>query len=163
MTTSKVFLQQEEELGAPLLEGEEDDDSGDLFLTSNIPRMETEAPSSSHQHTSIMSSGPMAHPSVRRAIYWALGVRTVADALPELLHIVVNSGKLSIAFFLGGYFVLVALWFPFWLFSFVIGEKGIYTMMIGAVFLIGRGVIRMIAFPGSSNVSTWFAVCVYQQ
>ena len=77
----------------------------------------------------------------------------MADALPGPLQMVVNSGKMSVAVFLGGYLLLIALWFPFWLFSFVVTEWGIYLMAIGTIFLLGRGIIRMIAFPGSSNVS----------
>jgi hypothetical protein len=148
----KVFSNDEEELGAPLLAHE--DELGDLTLASNIPRMETD--SSSPQ--TIMTSGPMSNATIRRFIQWALGVRTLADVLPGPLQVVVNSGKISVAFFVGGYFVMVALWFPFWMFSFVVGETGIYCLIFAAVITVGRGIIRMIAFPGSSSVSMLLSV-----
>jgi hypothetical protein len=66
---------------------------------------------------------------------------------------IVNSGKLSVAFFLAGYLVMVALCFPFWILSLLVGEIGNYCLLVVVVFMVGRGIIRMIAFPGSSSVS----------
>jgi hypothetical protein len=148
-----VISQDESEaLGAPLLRSEEEiDEFGDLLFSSNL-RMETSAPG--HLDSTMLSSGPMANAGIRRGVFWALGVRTMADALPGPLQMVVNSGKMSAAVFLGGNAALIALWLPFWLFSFIVSEWGIYLMGVGTVFLVGRGIIRMIAFPGSSNVST---------
>ncbi len=145
-----MYPQQEnEQLGAPLLRSEEEvDEVGDLLFSSNL-RMET-----SHSDSIMLPTGPMANPAVRRGVFWALGVRTMADALPGVLQIIVNSGKMSALVFLGGYLMLISLWLPFWLFSFIITEWGIYAFVIGVVFLVGRGIIRMIAFPGSSNVSS---------
>lgn len=140
--------QESEALGAPLLRSEEEvDEFGDLHFSSNL-RMET-----SHSDPMMLSTGPMANPGIRRGVFWALGVRTMADALPGALQMVVNSGKMSAVVFLGGYLLLIALWLPFWLLSYFVTESGVYAMVIGAVFLVGRGIIRMIAFPGSSNVS----------
>jgi hypothetical protein len=151
----KVISQDESEaLGEPLLRSEEEvDEFGDLLLSSNL-RMETSASSANYSDSSMLSSGPMANAGIRRGVFWALGVRTMADALPGPLQMVVNSGKMSAAVFLGGYAVLIALWLPFWLFSFIVSEGGIYLMALGTVFMVGRGIIRMIAFPGSSNVRT---------
>lgn len=95
----------------------------------------------------------MAIPGVRRVVFWAIGIRTLADVLPAPLQLVVNSGKMSAIVFVGTYLFLIGLWLPFWLLSFVLTEWGVYLLVIGAIFLIGRGIIRMIAFPGSSNVS----------
>jgi len=144
-----VFSPQEEELGAPLLTHSEEGQLGDLLLSSNLPRMETESDSSQ----TMMPSGLMANEGIRRVVYWALGVRTMADVLPEPLQMIINSGKLLAAFFLGGYSVILALWFPFWIFTFFVGELGVYCLLLVAVFMVGRGIIRMIAFPGSSSVS----------
>ena len=151
-----MFPQQEtEQLGAPLLRSEgEVEEFADLLLTSNR-RMET-----SHSETMMnLSTGPMAIPGVRRTVFWALGIRTLADVLPAPLQMVVNSGKMSAIVFVGAYLFLIALWLPFWLLSFVVTEWGVYALVIGAVFLIGRGIIRMIAFPGSSNVGTFVQDC----
>lgn len=148
----KVFPQQEtEELGAPLLRSEgEVEEFADLLLTSNR-RMET----SHHSDTMMnLSTGPMAIPGIRRTVFWALGIRTLADVVPAPMQLVVNSGKMSAIVFVGAYLLLIGLWLPFWLLSFLITEWGVYFLVVGAVFLIGRGIIRMIAFPGSSNVST---------
>lgn len=152
-----ISQDENEALGAPLLRSEEEvDEFGDLLFTSNL-RMETTE--SAHSNSMMMSSGPMTNPSIRRGVFWALGVRTMADALPGPLQMVVNSGKMSAAVFLGGYVVLIALWLPFWIFSFIVTEWGIYLMAAGTIVLVGRGIIRMIAFPGSSNVSTIIMVC----
>ena len=144
-----MFSLQEEELGAPLLARSEEGQLGDLLLSTNLPRMETESASSQ----TIMASGLMSNAGIRRVVYWALGVRTVTDVLPEPLQMIANSGKLSAAFFLGGYFVILAVWFPFWIFTFFVGELGVYCLLLVAIFMVGRGIIRMIAFPGSSSVS----------
>eukprot|EP00980_Cylindrotheca_fusiformis_P027923 scaffold22568_cov125-Cylindrotheca_fusiformis.AAC.20 len=53
--------------------------------------------------------------------------------------------------FIGGYFLFLSIWFPIYLFSFLVGESGIYLLAIGTVFLVGRSIIRLIAFPGSTN------------
>lgn len=136
-------------------EEEEADELGDLLFSSNL-RMETSSPANHHSSDNMMllSSGPMQNPGIRRGVFWALGVRTMADGLPAPLHMVVNSGKMSTAVFLGGYMVLIGLWLPFWLLSFILTEWGVYGTLVSAVFLVGRGIIRMIAFPGSSNVSS---------
>jgi len=150
-----ISQNENEELGAPLLrsgEEEDDDEFGDLLFSSNL-RMEPTASANNNPSDNMLSSGPMQNPRVRRGVFLALGVRTMADALPGPLQLVVNSGKMSVAFFLGGYLLLIALWLPFWLLSFLVSEWGVYGMFVCVVFLVGRGIIRMIAFPGSSNVS----------
>ncbi len=76
-----------------------------------------------------------------------LRIRTVADVLPFQGW----NGKLSILFFLGGQIMLFAIWLPFWIFSFLVGEMGVYLGCVAMVVVIGRGVLRMIAFPGSSH------------
>jgi hypothetical protein len=143
---SKVFPSQEdsEALETPLLRSEVDE-FGDQLSTL---RMETTA--SAGSDSIMFSAGPMANPSVRRVVYRLLQVRTTADALPSVFQVITTSGKLSAVGFLAGYIIFVALWFPFWLLSFVVSEWGVYAMVVATIFLVGRAVIRMIAFPGSS-------------
>jgi hypothetical protein len=133
-----------EALATPLLRSEVDEFGEQL---SSL-RMETAASAASSD--SIMY-GPMSNAGVRRVVYSLLQTRTAADALPSVLQTIVTSGKMSAVFFLGGYLVFVSLWLPFWLLSFVTSEWGIYALAVGAVFLAGRCIIRMIAFPGSSQ------------
>jgi hypothetical protein len=47
--------------------------------------------------------------------------------------------------------ILTGLIFPFWALSKFITEIGVYALLCGLVFLIGRAIIRMIAFPGASR------------
>jgi hypothetical protein len=48
--------------------------------------------------------------------------------------------------------MLTGLILPFWALSTLfLGEMGVYALLCGLIFLIGRGIIRMIAFPGASR------------
>lgn len=78
-------------------------------------------------------------------------VRCASDTLPTLFHTIVTNGKSSAAALLGVYLMLLSLFVPFWLLSFLVTEWGIYIAAIGSIFLIGRSIIRMIAFPGASR------------
>ena len=138
-----------EALAAPLLRSEVDE-FGD-HIASGLARMERDVPAGSDSNNMMLSSGPMSHPGVRRAVFWLLGLRTAADALPSLLELVVTSGKMSVVVFAGLYLVFVCAWLPFWLLSFVISEWGVYFLATSIVFLVGRSIIRLIAFPGSSH------------
>jgi len=97
------------------------------------------------------AAGGHGNPVVRGTIASCLRVRTVADALPPILKPMVANGKMSILFFFGSQFVLLGVWLPFWILSFLVGEIGVYLSAVATVFLVGRGIIRMIAFPGSSH------------
>jgi hypothetical protein len=130
---------------APLLRSEVDE-FGDQFSSL---RMETAA--SGGSDSIMFSSGPMANPGVKRVVHWLVQFRTAADAIPSPFQVVVTGGKMSAAVFLGGYLLFIALWFPFWLLSFAVSEWGVYALAIGLVFLVGRSIIRLIAFPGSSQ------------
>ncbi|KAL3925460.1 MAG: hypothetical protein SGILL_000401 [Bacillariaceae sp.] len=158
----KVFNQSEEEeaeaLATPLLttpaEGEpisEADDFGAHLLNARR-RMETSEGNSNGNNSTVMMAGSNGPNTtiVRGTIAWCLQIRTLADALPPILHPVVMSGKWSVALFFGGYFLCVLLWLPFWLLSFAVSELGVYAIAVATVFLVGRAVIRLIAFPGSS-------------
>lgn len=91
------------------------------------------------------------HPMVRGTIASCLRIRTMADALPPILKPLVANGKMSILFFVGGQFFLFCAWIPFWILSFLISEMGVYCACLATIFVVGRGIIRMIAFPGSSH------------
>ena len=96
----------------------------------------------------LMQSLP---PLCRGLIIRCLHVPTASDALPPLLYRIVVNGKTVCVGFAGVYLAFVAAWLPFWLLSFLITEYGIYALAIATVFLVGRSIIRMIAFPGASR------------
>jgi len=103
--------------------------------------------------TSSTSSGGhgSGNPLVRGTIAQCLRIRTMADALPSMLQPIVANGKMSILFFVGGQIVLFGIWVPFWIFSFLVTEAGVYLAVVATIALVGRAVLRMIAFPGSSH------------
>mmetsp|Transcript_87929 Transcript_87929/g.179375 ORF Transcript_87929/g.179375 Transcript_87929/m.179375 type:complete len:963 (-) Transcript_87929:489-3377(-) len=100
-----------------------------------------------------MNAGHHVHssPIIRGTIAWCLRIRTLADALPAILQPVVSNGRMSVLVFFGGQFLLFLFWLPFWILSFVVSELGVYITAMCAIFLAGRAIIRMIAFPGSSH------------
>ena len=120
----------------------------------------------------LLSSGdPMTtvhHGSSRRHLYYHPGsssssllhrivaMRCLADRLPWIFHsIVVNAnGKIVPLALLGINLLFVSLWVPFWLLSFLLTEWGVYATAVGTIFLVGRAIIRLIAFPGASQKVT---------
>jgi len=91
------------------------------------------------------------HSIARSTVAWCLRTRTLADALPPMLQPLVANGKTSVLFFLGGQLVLLLLWLPFWIGAWLLSEAGVWAASLITVVLVGRGVLRMIAFPGSSH------------
>ena len=160
MNLAKVNRIEEEEaalLAEPLL-AEVDEFSAQLLESFNSRnRMETTTPTGgstdNNNFSSRMSSMMMTNnnPIVRGTIAWCLRIRTLADALPPMLQPVVANGKMSVFFFMGGQLVLFLTWLPFWLISFVVSELGLYLLFVCTIFVVGRAIIRMIAFPGSSS------------
>jgi len=164
-----VNLTEEEEaeaLATPLLapEPSEVDEFGAQLLQSlhsrNTNRMESNssAGESSDNNFNMSNMSPMmmatsgqSNPVMKGMIASCLRMRTIADALPTILQPLVASGKTSFVVFLGGQLLLLALWLPFWIMSFVVSEVGVYAAVVSSVFLAGRAIIRMIAFPGSSH------------
>jgi hypothetical protein len=149
----------DDDLAEPLLRSEEDE-VGEQLSAGLSRIMDHGEPvvgggessnSNSMSNSMLLSSGPMSNAGVRRAVFFILQLRTAADILPTILQVIVTSGKLSGVVFLGVYAIFIALWFPFWLLSFLISEWGVYSLAILVVFLAGRAIIRMIAFPGSSQ------------
>lgn len=145
-------------LAAPLLGGEGnfegESDNGVLGLHQNMETTPGTSSTSASPADMILSSGPLANPVVRRAVYWALGVRTMADILPSAMMTVLHSGKFSVLVFVAVHLILLSLWLPFWVLSFALSETGVYALAVGVVFLVGRGIVRMIALPGASSVSS---------
>lgn len=135
---------------------------------------EEEQPSTEQQHSAIaaaihaassltgMDATPPASPlagvdfiveetMVNRILSKLVSIKTLADALPNLLQFVVKNGKFSSLIFLAMYLVLVLLWLPFWCMAYFITELGVYAFLVLTVFFIGRCIIRLLAFPGSSS------------
>lgn len=82
------------------------------------------------------------------------GFPCLADKLPSLIYSILTNGKATALVLLGAYMILIALLLPFWLLTFLISEIGVYALFVGTIFLIGRAIIRLIAFPGSSQKVT---------
>ena len=80
-----------------------------------------------------------------------LGIRCAADCMPTFFHAILFHGKYSLLVFLSVYLILLSCWLPFWFLSVVVTEWGVYLTVIAFVFLVGRAIIRLIAFPGASR------------
>jgi len=96
---------------------------------------------------------PLSHymsPSSRRIVQRCLSIPTAADDLPQMLNVLATAGKHSFLGLLVGYIAFCALWLPFWALTFLITEWGLYALFVGTVFFVGRIIIRLLAFPGSS-------------
>lgn len=80
-----------------------------------------------------------------------LSIPSLADKLPGPMKHITTNGRLAAVGMLTFSTILTGLIFPFWALSKFTSEIGIYALLFGLVFLIGRGIIRMIAFPGASR------------
>lgn len=80
-----------------------------------------------------------------------LTIPTLADYLPTYLSIIVTNGKAAALGLLAAYVVLVILWAPMWVMSYILTEPGVYCGIVFLIFKTGRVVLRLIAFPGSSQ------------
>lgn len=96
------------------------------------------------------SSGP-SEGGMKMIGHKLLQTKTVADVLPSVFQVILTSGKMSGMVFVGGYLAFLGMWFPIYLFSRLVGEKGIYALTVGTIFMVGRSIIRLLAFPGSTN------------
>jgi hypothetical protein len=90
------------------------------------------------------------HAWLRGCVMRCAHMKTMADSLPSVFHTIVTEGKMTAMVTVGVYLVFLSLWLPFWLLSFVVTEWGVYALAVATVFLLGRSVLRMIAFPGAS-------------
>lgn len=112
--------------------------------------METSAPSADEEEFASRMM-MIQHPGARRLLYRFAQIPTVADTLPSVVQMITTSGKWSGMAFLGLYLALVLVWLPFWLFSLLVTEFGVYALTVATIFYLGRCIIRMIAFPGASS------------
>jgi hypothetical protein len=80
-----------------------------------------------------------------------VAIRYVSDCMPFIFYTILTNGKYTAFALISVYLAIISFWFPFWLLSFFITEYGDYITMIGSIFLIGRTIIRLIAFPGASQ------------
>ena len=83
-------------------------------------------------------------------VYRFVAMRCLADRLPWIFHSVVTNGKMAALAVLVINLTLIALWIPFWLLGKLVTEYGVYALVVSTIFLVGRSVLRLIAFPGSS-------------
>jgi hypothetical protein len=84
-------------------------------------------------------------------LYRFVSIRYISDCMPFVFYTILTNGKYTAFVLLSLYLLIISFWLPFWLISFVITEWGVYLAMIGSVYLIGRTIIRLIAFPGASQ------------
>mmetsp|Transcript_7798 Transcript_7798/g.18794 ORF Transcript_7798/g.18794 Transcript_7798/m.18794 type:complete len:912 (+) Transcript_7798:200-2935(+) len=98
----------------------------------------------------VYSSGPSEGP-MKMIAHRLLQTKTVADVLPGSFQVILTSGKMSGMVFVGASLAFLGIWFPIYLFSRLVGEKGIYALTVGTIFMVGRSIIRLLAFPGSTN------------
>lgn len=126
MSRLSTFEEDRQQLAVPLLLDEDEDIEGSFMTTS--------------PHS---SSGSLLHR--------ILATRCAADCMPTLFHTILYHGKYSLVLLLSVYLILLSCWLPFWSLSFLLTEWGVYLTVIASIFLIGRAIIRLIAFPGASR------------
>jgi hypothetical protein len=89
-----------------------------------------------------------------RFVHRLLSISTLSDRLPHVFSAIVTNGKITAAAVVALYLLLMGLWLPFWLLSFALTEWGVYGAAVAFAFLVGRAIIRLIAFPGASRKVT---------
>ena len=91
---------------------------------------------------------PIHHSSLfqRMFVNRALSIQTAADVLPyePLRFLLCQSSKVMFPVMVLGFYTgfVGILWMPFYLFSFLVGELGVYAGIVGGVFCGGRALIR---------------------
>jgi hypothetical protein len=102
-------------------------------------------------NSAVRTSMPVDHyhynPTVRRI----LSIQCVADRLPWIYYVIVTNGKIAAVGLVALNLMIVSLWIPFWLLAKCITEWGVYFLVTSGIVLAGRGIIRLIAFPGASQ------------
>ena len=156
----KIFSSNTDELVAPLLSSEERPAeeaaatehsaiTAALRAASSLA-MDT-PPTLENSSSSSNLEGISDSTMTNRIITKLVSIKTLADALPPVLQFVVTNGKITSMCFLGVYFVIVLIWLPFRLLAYFITELGVYAFLILTIFFVGRCIIRLLAFPGSSS------------
>lgn len=138
MLSPTIDQDQQQQLAAPLLLEQYSDDEypNNSSMTVNSPTRFAAA-AAERQHGGL--------------IYRLVSIRCVSDTVPSMLYTVLTNGKIAVAALFGVYLIMFSLWLPFWLLSFVVTEWGVYAAAVGSIFMIGRNIIRLIAFPGASR------------
>jgi hypothetical protein len=161
---SASFPDQQQQLAAPLLDQEGscepafvDEYCDELSMTAGAPTMAA-ATAHNNNPTKAMTTGATTPHRFAVAEYHHGGVlhrilfqRCAADVLPTMVYTIATNGKVALVALLGVYGSLLSLFVPFWLLSFVATEWGVYALAVGTIFLIGRAIVRVIAFPGASH------------
>lgn len=134
-------------LAAPLLRSESEDTDSSSIGNNNMMEVTTGNP---NDDGPTYSSGPSGG-VIKMMGHKLLQTKTVADVLPSVCQVILTSGKMSGMVFVGAYLAFLGIWFPIYLFSRLVGEMGIYALTVGIIFMVGRSIIRLLAFPGSTN------------
>ena len=137
------------------------DDDHDNTDTLRQPFLSTQPPEdtlqfrSHHRNISSSSSSSTMTSYVgvvgQIIVHRLLSIRYLSDDTPLIFYTILTNGKYAALGLLILYLIIILFWFPFWLLSFAIYEWGVYLCLIGTIFLIGRMIIRLIAFPGASQ------------
>lgn len=141
--TSKLLSSSKDQLFAPLLQS---DDEQEQREGSSALAMATNPSDNNSFDINMIPPSP-----THRLLHRIVQMPTVADSLPFVFNTIVTEGKMSALAFIGVYLVILLLWLPFWLLTFVLHETGVYVLLVATVFTLGRVLIRLIAFPGSSH------------
>jgi hypothetical protein len=153
----KIFSSDTDELVAPLLSSEERPAEEAAATEHSAITAVLRAASSLAMDTpptleNSSSNSNLENDSMTNRIFTKLvSMKTLADTLPPFLQFVLTNGKISSLCFIGIYFVIVLIWLPFRLLAYFITELGVYAFLILTVFFLGRCIIRLLAFPGSSS------------
>lgn len=102
---------------------------------------------------SSLTSARVSLRSARRVLArYVLPKRTLKDKiLPHFVTTYLPPGIGTIGGVVVVQFVAWSLWLPVWACTWLMGEVGIYLGFLLLVFLIGRTILRSIAFPGASR------------
>lgn len=81
--------------------------------------------------------------TLRRNLFVLFKYKTLAESIPfGLVSVIASSGRYGPVGLLAVYTLLVAIWFPFWLLALLLTEWGVYAILVGTVFCIGRIIVR---------------------
>ena len=145
-------LRQQLLLSVPLLRSAEGEDAEEEEEFHTRPRYHRYSATMVTSTTTTTSTATSTASYVGQMIlHRLLSIRYLSDGTPLIFYTILTNGKYAAIGVISIYLVIILFWLPFWLLSFVISEWGVYLCMIGTIFLIGRMIIRLIAFPGASQ------------
>ena len=119
------------------------------------PSIEATTAEDQHQYqTTTMPSAPVRFMRLlmyNPLTYLMLRVPTAADSLPTIPSLVLENSKTSFCTMMASCFVLDAFFIlPGYATSILITEYGVYASTLLFIWLVGRFILRLIAFPGST-------------